>query len=205
MGVEHRVRSGRGDPLDRLAIVQVVERVVLLADDRPAIGRDGLPDARVEHVRPDVVGGRQVEGPRPGLAHQPGNERVHLLRGHRAGAEDERVGLLALVLLGIDVERLALGDGRLLDGLPRGAVDAAEDDVDLIALDELLRLGGRDRVVGRAVLEMQLDVAPQQAALRIDVADDHPGHVGVREPDERERAALVGDDSHLDGIAGMDW
>jgi hypothetical protein len=159
---------------------------------------------RVEHARPDVVGGRQIEGPRPRLSHQPRDERVDLLGGHRAGAEDERVGLLPLVLLGVDVERLALDHGRLLDGLPRGAVDAAEDDVDLIALDELLRLGGRDRVVGRAVLEMQLDVAPQQAALRIDVADDHPGHVGVREPDERQRAALVGDDSHLDGIAGMD-
>ena len=63
-----------------------------------------------------------------------------------------------------------------------------------------LRLG-RDGVVGRAVLEVQLEVPAEQAALGVDVADDHPGDVGVREPDERERARLVGDDSHLDGIA----
>ncbi len=128
--VEHDVRAARGDPLDGRAVVHVVEREVLLADDRPAVRRDDLPDARVHHVRPDVVGRRQVERLRPGLAHQPRDERVDLLRRHRAGAEDERIGLLPLVLLGVDVERLALDDGRALDRLPRGAVDAAEDDVD---------------------------------------------------------------------------
>ena len=141
------------------AVVGVVEREVLLADDRPAVGRDDLADTRVQHVRPDVVGRGQVELLRPGLLHQPRDERVDLLRRHRAGAEDERVGLLPLVLLGVDVERLALDDGRALDRLPRGAVDAAEDDVDLIVLDELRRLGGCDGVVGRAVLETQLAAA----------------------------------------------
>ena len=129
--VEDHVRAGRGDPVDRRAVVGVIEREVLLADDRPAVGRDDLPDARVHHVRPDVVGRRQVEGLRPRLPHQPRDERIDLLRGHRAGAEDERIGLLPLVLLRVDVERLALDHGRALDGLPRGAVDAAEDDVDV--------------------------------------------------------------------------
>jgi hypothetical protein len=149
------------DPVDRRPVVDVVEPEVLLADDLPAVGRDDLPDPRVHHVRPDVVRGRQVEGPRPRLPHQPRDERVDLLRGNRAGAEDERIGLLPLVLLGVDVERPALDDGRALDGLPRGAVDPAEDDVDVIVLDQLRRLGGRDGVVGRAVLEMELDVPPQ--------------------------------------------
>ena len=113
-------------------------------------------------------------------------KRIDLLRRHRAGAEDERVALLALVLLRVDVERLALHDGRTLDGLPRGAEDATEDDVDLIVLDELGRHRARDGVVGRAVLEMQLQLPPQQPALGVDVADDHPGDVGVGEPHERE-------------------
>ena len=52
----------------------------------------------------------------------------------------------------------------------------------------------------RAVLEMQLEVPAEQAALGVDVADDHPGDVGVGEPDERERARLVRDDPHLDGV-----
>ena len=127
------------------------------------------------------------------------------LRRHRAGAEDERVGLLSLVLLGIDVERLALHHGRSLDGLPSGAVDAAEDDVDPILLDELSRHGRGDGIVGRAVLEAKVELPPQQAALGVDVADDHPGHVRVGAPDDRERAGLVGDDSHPDGIAVRSW
>src|SRR5581483_8218573 len=97
---------------------------------------------------------------------------------------------------------LGLGDDRALDRLPRGAVDAAEDDVDVILLDELPRDLGRDLVVGGAVFEAELERTAEQPALRVDVADDHPGDVGVSEPHDRERARLVGNDSHLDGIAG---
>ena len=60
---------------------------------------------------------------------------------------------------------------------------------------------GRDLVVGGAVFEVQLEAAVKQPAFRVDVADDHPGDVGVREPDDREWARLVGDDSHPDGVA----
>jgi hypothetical protein len=111
-------------------------------------------------------------------------------------------GFLPFVLLGVDVERLALDHGRALDGLSGGAVDAAEDDVDVIALDQLRGLRRRDGVIGRAVLEVELEVAAEQAALGVDVADDHSRHVGVGEPDHGERARLVGDHSHLDGIVG---
>ena len=137
----------------------MVEREVLLAYDLAAVRRHDLADARVHHVRPDVVGGGEVEGPRPGLTHQPRDERVDLLRGHRPGAEDQRVGLLPLVLLGVDVERLALHHDRPLDRLPGGAVDAAEDDVDLVLLDELPGDLGRDLVVRGAVFEVQLEGA----------------------------------------------
>ena len=196
--VEHGVGAGRGDPLDGLDVVHVVHGVVLLADDRSAVGGDDLAHAGVEHARPDVVGGGQVEGPRPGLAHQPRDERVDLLRRHRAGAEDERIALLPLVLLGVDVERSAVDDRGLLDGLARAAVDAAQDHVDPVVLDELLGLGRRNRVVGRAVLDMQLELTPEQAAFGVDVADDHPRDVRVGQPHERERACLVGDEPDLD-------
>ena len=166
------------------SIVHVVEGEVLLADDRAAGRRDDLPHSRVHDVRPDVVGGGQIEGLRPGLSHQPRDERVDLLRRHRAGAEDQRVGLLPLVLLGVDVERLALDDGRPLDGLPRGAVDPAEDDVDAVLLDQLPRGGRGHGVVRAAVLDMELEVPAEEAAPGVDVADDHPGHVGVGDPDE---------------------
>ncbi len=150
-------------------------------------------------MRPDVVGRGEVERARARLAHQPREERVDLLRGHRAGAEDQRVGLLPLVLLGVEVERLALDDGGALDRLPRGAEDTAEEDVDL-RLDEPGRSLGGDRVVGGAVLDVELERPAEQAALGVDVAHDHPRDVGVREPDERERAGLVRDESQPDGV-----
>ena len=63
-------------PLDMIfstvsPIVGVIEREVLLADDLAAVGRDDLAHLLVHHVRPDVVGRRQVELLRPRLLHQP--------------------------------------------------------------------------------------------------------------------------------------
>ena len=69
-----------------------------------------------------------------------------------------------------------------------------------LVLDELRRHRRCDGVVGRAVLEVQLQRPPEQPALGVDVTDDHPGDVGVGTPHERQRARLVGDHSHLDGI-----
>jgi hypothetical protein len=107
--------------------------------------------------------------------------------------------LLPLVLLGVDVERAALHDGRGLDRLPRRAEDAAENDVDLILLDQLPGHRGRHGVVGRAVLEMELERPAEQPALRVDVADDHADDVRIGLPDDRQRACLIGDDADLDG------
>ncbi len=152
-------------------------------------------------MRPDVVGGRQVERLRPGLAHQPRDQRVDLLRRHGAGAEDQRVGLLPLVLLGVDVERLALDDDRLLDRLPRRAVDAAEDDVDLVVLDELPALAAATASSVALSSRYRSRCRPEQAAPGVDVADDHAGDVGVGDAHERERARLVCDDPDLDRIA----
>ena len=103
----------------------------------PPSAIDDLTNLLVHGVWPDVVGGRHVERLGPRVPHQPRKERLDLLRRHRAGAEDQRVALLALVLLRVDVERLALIDRRALDGLAGGAVDAAEDDVDPLLFDEL--------------------------------------------------------------------
>jgi hypothetical protein len=156
-------------------------------------------DLLVQRVRPDVVGGRQVERLRPGALHQPGNERLDLLRRHRPGAEDERVALLTLVLLRVDVEGLAIHHGGTLDGLPRRAVDAAEEHIDVVLLDELGGLCFGFAVDSRAVLEVQLHAAPQQAARRVDVVDHHLGDVGIGDAHEGDWTRLVCDHSHLDG------
>ena len=60
------------------------------------------------------------------------------MRWHRAGTEDERVTFLSLVLLWVNVELLAIHYSRTLDSLPRGAINATEDHIDLILLDELI-------------------------------------------------------------------
>ena len=103
------------------------------------------------------------------------------------------MALLALVLLGVQVERLRLVDDRALDGLAGRAVDAAHDDVDAHSLDELGGPGLGDLVVGRAVLDEQLDRPAEEPARGVDVVDHHAGDVGVGDPHEGERTGLVGD------------
>ena len=176
----------------------MVEREVLLAQDAAAVGADHLAHAGVHHVWPHVVGRGQVERACTGPLHQPRHQRVHLLRRNRPGAEDQRIRFLPLVLLGVDVERLTLGHRRPLDRLPGGAEDTAQDDVDPVLVDQLLRLGRGNRVVGGAVLDVELERPAEQAALGVDVAEDHPDDVCVRQPGRLQRPGLVGDHSHPD-------
>ena len=64
--------------------------------------------------------------------------------------------------------------------------------------DELLAAAAATASSVAPSSRMQLQVPAEQAALGVEVADDHPGDVGVGEPDERERAGLLCDHSHLD-------
>jgi hypothetical protein len=105
------------------------------------------------------------------------------------------VALLALVLLRVDVQLPGLVDHRSLDGLSRGAVDAAHDDVHGGTLDELRRYGFRHVVVGGAVLDEQLDGATEKAATGVDVIDHHLGDVGIGDAHEGKRAGLIGDEA----------
>ena len=102
-------------------------------------------------------------------------------------------------MLGIDVELPALDDGRALDGLPRGAVDAAEDHVDIVVLDELGRLGFRDAVDRCAVLEVQIELRPSRPPLALMSSITILATLALAMPIERERAGLVRDDADLDG------
>ena len=63
------------------------------------------------------------------------------------------------------------------------------------AIDELGGAGGRNVVVGRTVLDEQLDLATEQAAAGVDVVDHHLGEVDVGDAHEGERAGLVGDEA----------
>jgi hypothetical protein len=62
--------------------------------------------------------------------------------------------------------------------LAGGAVNATHDHVE-VGLYEPGRGGLCDAVVGRAVLDEELNGRAKQAALRIDVVDDHPRDVDI--------------------------
>jgi hypothetical protein len=114
------------------------------------------------------------------------------------------MAFLPLVLLGVDVELLAFLDGRALDCLPSGAVDAAEEHVDVVLLDEFGSLDLGHAVGRRAVLEAQFNLPAQQTTLGIDVVDDHAGHIGVGDTHDRQRTRLVRHDTDLDGRLAHD-
>jgi hypothetical protein len=198
--VEHDVRAARVDPVDGLRPVGVIEREVFLSEDLAPIGRGDFMNLPVHHMRPDVVGRGQVERPCSDLLHHPRDQRLDLLCRNGAGAEQERVVFLPLVLLGVDVERLAVHHRRLLDGLPGRAEDAAQEDVDMVILDELGGGGRRLLVVGRAVLDDQLDVAAEQAAGRVEFVHDQCRDVGLAGAHDAEGAGLVGDHADLDCV-----
>src|SRR2546430_294234 len=94
-------------------------------------------------------------------------------------------------------------DGRTLDCLSHGAVDPTEDHVDLILLDQLGGLFCPHAVRRFAVLEIQLELLPEQTAVCIDVVDHHPGDVRIGDPHERERAGLVRYDADLDAAGWL--
>ncbi len=143
----------------------------------------------------------EIERLRARLLHQPRNERLNLLRRHRPGAEDERIGFLPFVLLRVDVERLRLLHDGPLDRLPRRTVDAAQDDVHAIVAHEFLGLRARDAVVGLAVFENQLQRSAKQPARRVDVLHDHPGRVRAGDAQRSQRPRLVHDDADFDRAA----
>jgi hypothetical protein len=74
---------------------------------------------------------------------------------------------LTLVLFRLDVELPALHHRRALDRLPRGAIDATEDYVDLILLGELPRFGFRDAIRRCTVLEIQVYLPPNSPPLAL--------------------------------------
>ena len=75
----------------------------------------------------------------------------------------------------------------------------------LSLLDQLRRLGGGDGVVRRAVLEMRSSCRPSRPPLALMSPMTILATLAFASPDERERARLVGDDPHLDGLRAWGW
>ena len=75
---------------------------------------------------------------------------------------------------GNDVQDFLFG-GNLGDRRGDAGIDVADDEVDLVALDQLARLlhAGADVVGG--ILDQQFDLAPENAAFGVDLLDRELG------------------------------
>ena len=132
---------------------------------------------------PDVVVGQEE----PLLAEVLGDERAQRLVEHVAVGVPDEVDALALLVrdrvgarVRIEVDDpVPLGELRQRGG--DTARERADHEVDLVALDELLRLADRHRRVGLGVLPARLDGAAQHAAARVLLVDgeQHPAPVGL--------------------------
>ncbi len=185
---------------DRLPVGEAERRVglhdVVVGD---ALGvQEGAQDL-VGRARVDVVGAEQHEprGAAAGLAHQVFDGRDRLLVRRRPGVEDVLRALLALVLDRVEQKAVQLLEHRQ-HRLARHRGPAAEHDVDLVFLEQLARLLGEQRPVGGRIDHHRLDLAAEQAALGVEVVDQHQDHVLERGLADRHRARERMQDADLD-------
>ena len=198
--------------------------LLALAGERLDVGDDGLPVGMAERrvglhdvlvadalgveegaqdlvggARIDVVGAQQHEarGAAAVLAHQVLDRRDRLLVGRGAGVEDVLRALLALVLHRVEQQAVELLEHRQ-HGLARDRGPAAEHHVDLLALDQLARLLGEQRPVGGRIDDHRLDRPAEQAALLVEVVDQHQHDVLQRRLADRHRAGQGMQDADLD-------
>src|SRR5215510_7273808 len=148
-------------------------------------------------MRPDVICGRESKA-LAAVLYQPGDDLVALLRWGRSGAKDVGRAFLPLILLWINVERLPVRDDGVFDGVAHRTGDAAQHDVDLVALDESADIRDGDRFVGGRVYDEEFDGATQNAAGIVDVLHHHLGDVGAGVAYVGDGASKVGSDTDLD-------
>src|SRR5262249_32184528 len=134
-GVEHHLDVVRHDPTDGGAVFYLAHRIVFFQDDLATIVLDELACVFIDRTRKYVIRGRERKAS-AAVLDQPGDEPIALLRQGRPGAKEVGRAFLALVLLGIDVERLPTGNDDVLDGVPHRTGDAAQHEVNLVALNE---------------------------------------------------------------------
>ena len=162
--------------------------------------QEGAQDL-VGRARIDIVGAEQGEtlGAAAVLAHQVFDGRDRLLVRRRARIEDIAGGLLALILHRIEQEPVQLLEHRQ-HGLAADRGPAAEDDGDLLLLDQFARLLGEERPVRRRVDDHRLHLLAEQAALLVEVVYEHQHGVLQRRLADRHRARKGMQDSHLDRL-----
>src|SRR5215510_6000437 len=113
-------------------------------------------------MRPDVICGRESKA-LAAVLYQPGDDLVALLRWGRSGAKEVGRAFLPLILLWINVQRLSARNDDVLDGVPHRTGDAAQHDVNFVALDESADIGDGDGFGGGRVYDEEFNRATQNA------------------------------------------
>ena len=121
-------------------------------------------------ARPDVVGADEEESLGLLLLLRPVQAPDDLLRGFLAGVENVLALLQAFVEGRVIQQAVFLFEHRQ-HRLARRAGPAAEHRRAMVVDQQLLRLLGKGRPVGRAVFLDDLDLAAQDAAHRVDLVD----------------------------------
>src|SRR5262249_1979268 len=196
-GVENHFDVIGHDIVDGSAVFHLVEWIILLKNYLAAILFDELAGILIEDMWPDVICGRESKA-LAAVLYQPGDDLVALLRRGRSGAKEEGRAFLPFILLWINVERLPARDDGVFDGVAHRTGDAAQHDVDFVALDESADIGDGDRFVGGRVYNEEFDGATQNAAGIVDVLHHHLGDVGAGVAYVGDGASKVGGDSDLD-------
>src|SRR4029453_2501120 len=196
-GVENHFDVVGHNIVDGSAVFHLVEWIILLKNHLAAILLDELAGVFIENARPDVICGRERKT-LAAVLYQPGDDLVALLRRGRSGAKEVGRAFLPLILLWINVERLPARDDDVLDGVAHRTGDAAQHDVNLVALDESADIGDGDRFGGSRVYDEEFNRATQNAAGIVDVLHHHLGDVGVGVAYVGDGASKVGGDTDLD-------
>src|SRR4051812_22171983 len=150
-------------------------------------------------MRPNIVGGRQIEF-FTSVLDQPWNESVALLRRRRPGAEQERRAFLSFVQLGINVKCLAAINDGVLDGVTHGTRDATEHHVNLVLCYQLAHFGYRELFIRGRVFEDHLQWPAEQASALVNVIDDHFCNLRIWYAAPADCTSQVGRDADLDGV-----
>src|SRR5271166_988236 len=167
-----RIRGLRLDQIGRE--VDRPERREIAADALSTQGCDGLYHARLERVAERIVWGDIVVLLAVLLDERAG-DRVGLRRRRVADAKDVPMAGLAGDRVGVaarDNVQHALLVRHLRHGEGERRVEVAEQEVDLVAVDELARFLHRHAgVAARRILDHELDFTAQYPALLVDLVD----------------------------------
>ena len=159
------------DFLDHRAPVGLAERGIALAASGNALARQIALEHGIGGARIDVIGADQKEAV-DALAEQEVHRGDCLLRRRRAGIEDVARGLLALVLAGIEQQRIVALDDRQ-HFLARCRAPAAEYSRDLVVADELFRQFGIGLRIGLRIDDDRLERPAEEPAVFILPLDQH--------------------------------